>query len=178
MDRVTVYLGLGTNLGCREENLETCIRRLSGQNEPAGLEGPFTPGDLLLLRSSATYETEPWGFPDQGPFLNCVLEMSTAVDPAELLAGVKELETAMGRQAGERYGPRLIDIDILLYGREVVDLPGLQIPHPRLHQRAFVLVPLAELAPELIHPSLGSSIGDLGGRVDGKDGVRKWFGRR
>lgn len=178
MDRVTVYLGLGTNLGCREENLGTCIRRLSGQNEPAGLEGPFTPGDLLLLRSSATYETEPWGFADQGPFLNRVLEMSTAVDPAELLAGVKELETAMGRQAGERYGPRLIDIDILLYGRELVDLPGLQIPHPRLHQRAFVLVPLAELAPELIHPSLGSSIGDLAGRIDGKDGVRKWFGKR
>ena len=95
-----------------------------------------------------------------------------------MLLGVKELETAMGRQAGERYGPRLIDIDILLYGQELVDLPGLQIPHPRLHQRAFVLVPLAELAPELIHPSLGSSIGDLAGRIDGKDGVRKWLGKR
>ena len=178
MDRVTVYLGLGANLGCREENLGRCIQRLAGQDEQAGSEGQFKPGDLLLLRSSATYETEPWGVADQALFLNCVLEMSTAVDPAELLAGVKELETAMGRQAGERYGPRLIDIDILLYGLEVIDMPGLQIPHPRLHQRAFVLVPLAELAPGLIHPSLGSSIGDLARRIDGKDGVRKWFGKR
>ena len=178
MDRVTVYLGLGANLGCREENLAMCVRRLAGQDGPTGSEGPFKPGDLLPLRSSATYETEPWGFADQGPFLNCVLEMSTAMDPVGLLLGVKELEMAMGRQAGERYGPRLIDIDILLYGQELVDLPGLQIPHPRLHQRAFVLVPLAELAPELIHPSLGSSIGDLAGRIDGKDGVRKWLGKR
>ena len=88
-----------------------------------------------------------------------------------MLAGVKELETAMGRQAGERYGPRLIDIDILLYGQELVDLPGLQIPHPRLHERAFVLVPLAELAPNWQHVPLSRSIGQLAEAVD-RSGIR------
>ncbi len=177
MDRVTVYLGLGSNLGCRERTLAECVRRLSGQPGSTATEEPVQPGGLRLVRSSDTYETEPWGFAGQGPFLNCVLEISTAIPPQELLAGVKELERRLGRQPGQRYGPRSIDIDILLYGREIVDLPDLQIPHPRLHQRAFVLVRLAEIAPDLIHPSLGISIGDLAGRVDGKDGVRKWSGQ-
>ena len=183
MDWVTVYLGLGSNLGCRRENLAKCVlhlsgQQLSGQGRPTAPEGLFKPGGLRLVRSSDVYETEPWGFAGQGPFLNCVLEISTAITPQDLLVGVKALESRLGRQASQRYGPRAIDIDILLYGREIVDLPDLQIPHPRLHQRAFVLVPLAEIAPHLIHPSLGISIGDLAGRVGGKDGVRKWSGRR
>ena len=178
MDRVTVYLGLGSNLGCRERNLAECVRHLSGQPGSPATEEPFQPGGLRLVRSSDVYETEPWGFAGQGPFLNCVLEISAAITPRKLLVGVKALERRLGRQPGQRYGPRAIDIDILLYGREIVDSPDLQIPHPRLHQRAFVLVPLAEIAPDLIHPSLGISIGDLAGRVGGKDGVRKWSGRR
>lgn len=182
MERVAVYLGLGSNLGCRERNLDRCVQRLTGQRvfDRDGLPAPeelFKSGDVRLVRSSNTYETEPWGFPDQGPFLNRVLEISTAVPPPELLAGIKELESRLGREPGERYGPRIIDIDILLYGRKIVDLPDLQIPHPRLHQRAFVLVPLAEMAPDLVHPSLGISIGELARRVDGRDGVRKWSGK-
>ena len=182
MDRVTVYLGLGSNLGCRERNLAKCVQHLSGQtqsnqDEIAAPDGSFKPGDLHLVQSSATYETEPWGITEQGPFLNLVLEMSTALLPEKLLAGVKGLESHLGRKPGERYGPRLIDIDILLYGEEIVDLPDLQIPHPRLHQRAFVLIPLAEIAPELIHPVLGISIGDLAVGVEGNDGVRKWSER-
>ncbi|PKB65202.1 MAG: 2-amino-4-hydroxy-6-hydroxymethyldihydropteridine diphosphokinase [SAR202 cluster bacterium Io17-Chloro-G2] len=188
---MTVYLGLGSNLGCRERNLAECVRRLSGQppvsqppvrpDSPPAHESLLKSGDLRLVRSSDVYETEPWGFADQRPFLNLVLEISTGVPPQQLLAGVKELETMLGRlptpRTEERYGPRLIDIDILLYGSEIVDLPGLQVPHPRLHQRAFVLVPMAEIAQELIHPVLGISIGDLAGRVDGKDGVKKWSGQ-
>ena len=182
MDEITVYLGLGSNLGCRERNLAECVQHLSGrpldnQDGPLAPQELFKSGDVRLVRSSDIYETEPWGFAGQGPFLNSVLEISTNVPPHELLGGVKELEKRLGRLPGARYGPRLIDIDILLYGRETVDLPDLQIPHPRLHQRAFVLVPLAEIAPELIHPVLGISIGDLAGRVDGKDGVRKWPGQ-
>jgi len=176
VERVTAYLGLGSNLGCREKNLDRCVRHLTGQDDTAASAEPFKPGNVRPVRSSDTYETEPWGFTGQGHFLNRVLEVSTAVPPQELLGGIKELESRLGREPGERYGPRLIDIDILLYGREIVDLPGLQIPHPRLHQRAFVLVPLAEIAPDLIHPSLGISIGELCGQVEGKDGVRKWSG--
>ena len=177
MERVAVYLGLGSNLGCRERNLDRCVQHLTGQDGHPAPEELFKSGGLRLVRSSNTYETEPWGFPNQGPFLNRVLEISTAVPPQELLAGIKELESRLGRDPGERYGPRIIDIDILLYGRVIVDLPDLQIPHPRLHQRAFVLVPLAEIAPDLIHPSLGISVGELARQVDGRDGVRKWSGK-
>lgn len=179
MDRVTVYLGLGSNLGSREGNLDRCLRcltgnHLPGQEDATAPEELFKPGGLSLVRASKIYETEPWGFTDQGRFLNRVVEVSTAVSPRELLAGIKELESSLGREPVERFGPRVIDIDILLYGSETVDLPDLQIPHPRLHQRAFVLVPLAEMAPAMIHPSLGISIGELAHRVNGKDGVNKW----
>lgn len=105
-----------------------------------------------LLRQSAIYETAAWGKEDQPPFLNQVLELDTLMEPADLLQAVLQIEQEMGRQRGEKYGPRLMDIDILLYGDAVVQWPQLTIPHPHMAARRFVLAPLAELVPHLVHP--------------------------
>ena len=107
---------------------------------------------VQLLQASPVYETPPWGFLDQPAFLNQVLQAETGLPPLDLLAFLKDLETELGRQPNFRYGPRLIDMDILLYDDLVLSLPGLEIPHPRLAERAFVLVPLADLAPDLCYP--------------------------
>jgi 2-amino-4-hydroxy-6-hydroxymethyldihydropteridine diphosphokinase len=147
-----VYLGLGSNLGDRRANLKAAA---------AGL-----PPAAIVIRASGIYETEPWGYTDQPAFLNQVLETETGLSPVDLLAALKRLEASLGRQASFRYGPRLIDLDILLYDRLVLDQPGLVIPHPQLAQRAFTLAPLAELAPGLLHPVLGSSMAELRDRVD------------
>ncbi len=159
MREVLAYLGLGTNLGDRWTNLREALRLL-----PKGTE-------LRVLRCSQVYESEPWGVADQPPFLNCAVEVATTLGPEALLAQCKEIEQRLGRLPGPRWGPRLIDLDILLYGTQVVSLPHLEIPHPRLHLRAFALLPLAELAPTVIHPPLGTSIDDLTRNTDGNDGV-------
>ena len=132
-----------------------------------GLEG----GGLRLLRCSQVYETEPWGVSDQPRFLNCVAEVAATLDPEALLARCKEVEERLGRLPGPRWGPRLIDVDILLYGMQVVELPHLEIPHPRLHLRAFALIPLVELASSVGHPTLGPSISELAQNAEGRDGV-------
>jgi len=147
-------------LGDRRENLAQAVRRLNA--------GP----ELKVLQTSGIYETAPWGLTGQPDFLNLVAEVSTSLSPRQLLVRVKELEQELGRQAGPRFGPRLIDVDILLYGDSVVDEHGLQIPHASLHLRAFALVPLAELAPTLVHPVLGLSIANLAEKVTGLEGVR------
>ena len=165
-DVARVYLGLGSNLGDRADNLAQAIRRL-GQPPPRD-------GTLRPLRASSIYETAPWGYADQPAFLNCVLEAETNLAPLALLALGQRVERELGRQPTFRYGPRLVDVDILLYGDLVLDLPQLQVPHPRMAQRAFVLVPLAELAPELVHPTLRLTIAELARRVDGKEGVKLW----
>ena len=134
----TVYLGLGTNQGDRLANLKAARSALAPS--------------IRLQRASPIYETEPWGYPDQPAFLNQVLEARTSLQPLDLLAYVKDLEVRLGRLPNFRYGPRLIDIDILLYDDLLLDMPGLQIPHPRLAERAFVLVPLVDLAPDLCYP--------------------------
>lgn len=159
MNRVTGFLGFGTNLGDRKKNLSQALNTLNDRP------------DLAVLRTSSIYETEPWGLADQPRFLNMVAEIATSIPPGELLERVKKLEQDMGREDGPRFGPRLIDIDILLLEDQVVDEPDLTVPHARLHERAFVLVPLAELAPELVHPVLDVSIGTLAEKVDGLDGV-------
>lgn len=160
---VIAYLGLGTNLGDRRGNLESGLRRLSGE-----------PG-LRLLRISRVYETEPWGVTGQPRFLNCAAEFAVTLEPEALLARCQAAERAAGRRPGPRWGPRLLDVDLLLYGAQAVALPHLEIPHPRLHLRAFALAPLAELAPGARHPIPGSwggrSIGELARDVDGRDGV-------
>ena len=160
MNDVVAYLGLGTNLGQRSENLAKALDVLSSD-----------PG-LHVERCSRVYETEPWGVADQPPFLNMVAGVTTSLDPESLLALCKEVEQQLGRQPGIRWGPRPIDVDILLYGDSVVQLPHLEIPHPRLHIRAFALVPLAELAPGAVHPGLGKTIGELAATVDDLEGVK------
>ena len=181
MEPVTIYLGLGSNLGKRENHLADAIRLLGASRAPSGA-GPANGGprdelnldEIQIMRVSSVYETSPWGYKHQPDFLNCVLVANTNLPPDKLLERVKAIEQSVGRQPSVRYGPRLIDVDILLYSDEIVDRLGLQIPHPRLHQRAFALVPLAELHPGLVHPILKTTIGVLASRVDGREGVSLW----
>lgn len=159
MSETVAYLGLGTNLEDREANLGKAVELLSAES------------GLRLLRCSRIYETEPWGVADQPVFLNSVAEVATTLAPERLLDVCKAVEDRMGRRPGIRWGPRLIDVDILLYGNLVVQLPHLEIPHPRLHLRAFALVPLAELAATAVHPALGKTIRELAGAAEGSQGV-------
>lgn len=140
----TVYLALGANLGDRLANLEQARRCLSEQ--------------VSLQACSQVYETPPWGFLDQPVFLNQVVKGQTDLTPDDLLYFIKRLETELGRLPSVRNGPRLIDIDILFYDDLVVDTPALAIPHPRIPIRAFVLVPLADIAPGLRHPLTGKTV--------------------
>lgn len=143
----TVYIALGTNLGERFANLRDAINTLA----PA----------VTVLRESTIYETPPWGFTDQPAFLNMVVEAETSLTPRALLDYLKRREEALGRVKNFRYGPRQIDLDILFYGDVVYEDERLQIPHPRLHERAFVLVPLNDLVPDLMHPVLGKGVKSL-----------------
>jgi 2-amino-4-hydroxy-6-hydroxymethyldihydropteridine diphosphokinase len=158
----TAYLGLGSNVGDRKANLERALELL------AATQG------IRVLRSSSIYETEPWGLAEQPQFLNSALEIQTFLEPATLLAAVKAIEAEMGRVPTLRYGPRNIDVDLLLYGNMVIDweTPDLQIPHSRMLERAFVLIPLAEIAGQLRHPAANRPIADLAGEVAGGEGVK------
>jgi len=133
--RIRAFLGLGSNLGDRLANLQQAVDLL------ARMEG------LAVLRSSRVYETEPVG-PAQPDYLNAVVEVSTSLPAKKLLECCLAVENEMGRLRGERWGPRVIDIDVLTYGREEIDDPGLVVPHPRMHERLFVLAPLLELEPD------------------------------
>jgi 2-amino-4-hydroxy-6-hydroxymethyldihydropteridine diphosphokinase len=136
----TIYLSLGSNLGDREGNLRTAMAEL-----PAA--------GVRVERVSSLYETEPVDYREQPWFLNCVVMGGTEVPAEELLRRLREIETLMGSKKEFAKGPRLLDIDILLYGRETIETPELQVPHPRMLGRKFVLEPLAEIAPELSHPN-------------------------
>lgn len=148
----TVYLALGSNLGDRLANLQAA-------------EAALAP-EIRLLAASPVYETPPWGVVDQPAFLNQVLQVETELDPPALLQRIKQLERDLGRQPSVRYGPRQIDIDILFYGDLIFNSLVLSIPHPRLDERAFVLAPLADLAPDLLHPVLGLSVRQMLEKVD------------
>ena len=161
---ITTYLCLGGNLGDRMAALTEALRLLDE-----------TPG-MLRTACSSVYETEPWAVADQPNFLNLVAAYETILSPADLLAACKAVEETVGRTPSFRWGPRLIDVDILLYGDQVVDSaePDLQIPHARMTQRAFALVPLAEVAPEAKVPPQGVTVRRLLESVEGKDGVERW----
>ena len=135
----TVYLALGSNVGDRRANLAGALERLAS-------------ADLRVVRVSSIYETEPRDLPNQPWFLNQVAEAETSLFPLQLLARTQKIERDLGRKRTQPKGPRMIDIDILLYGEAVIHTPGLEIPHPRMLDRRFVLEPLAELAPDLRHP--------------------------
>jgi 2-amino-4-hydroxy-6-hydroxymethyldihydropteridine diphosphokinase len=149
---VVVYLSVGSNLGDRQANLQAVVDGLPPQVE--------------VLDRSAIYETEPWGYLDQPDFLNQVLMGQTALSPQDLLSLLKKLEGEIGRKPSFRYGPRVVDIDILLYGQEAIDQETLVIPHSNLQERAFVLVPLAELCPGLIPPGTDKTVTELLAGVD------------
>jgi 2-amino-4-hydroxy-6-hydroxymethyldihydropteridine diphosphokinase len=133
-----VFLGLGSNLGEREENVREAL------NQIAALPG------TRVVRTSALIETEPWGVENQPPFINAVTEIRTSLEPSELLEATKGIEAKMGREKTYRWGPRLVDIDVLVYGQRRVHTPRLNVPHPQLLERPFVVEPLAEIAPEVI----------------------------
>ena len=142
-----VYIALGSNLGNKRRNLVTAAALLA---ERAGEVGAI----------SSFYETEPWGFESEHSFLNAALMLETTLAPLDLLRITQEVERELGRTAktDSVYHDRLIDIDLLLYGEEVINQPGLQIPHPLMHRRAFVMTPMAEIAPAVVHPVLGKTM--------------------
>lgn len=136
----TAFLGLGSNLGDRHANLKNAVELLVSNPR------------IEVVKVSTFYETEPVGYTDQPDFLNGVVMIETDLQPSELLAVILEIENLMGRIRTIRWGPRVLDIDVLLYNAEIIDEEGLQIPHPRMTERRFVLEPLAEIAPDLILP--------------------------
>lgn len=153
-----VYLGLGTNLGDRRHNLERAVSRLA----------PL----VTVTAVSPIYASEPWGVTDQPEFLNICLAGRAAASPAELLSFLKNLEIELGRQKTSKWGPRLIDIDILLYADWIVQSNELTIPHPFMAERAFVLRPLADIAPGVTHPVNGLTVAEMAAAVSA-DGLRK-----
>lgn len=142
-----VYLSLGSNVGDREANLTACIDRLREFGN--------------VSRVSSFYETEPMELREQPWFLNCAVELQTKQKPEQLLAAIRGIESDLGRERSVSKGPRTIDIDILLIGNLVIPTPELQVPHPAMHARRFVLEPLAEIAPNAWHPLLGLTIREL-----------------
>ncbi len=157
MGAVGVFLGLGSNLGDRMGNLERGLRVLGER--------------IRLVKVSSIYETEPWGFAEQPAFLNCVVEGVTTDSLEGVLQILKEAEKMVGRETTFSWGPRVFDADLLFYGRRIVNLPQLTVPHPRMQERAFVLVPLAEIAPDFVHPLLGMTVEAMARRVEGNEGV-------
>ncbi len=157
------YVGLGSNLGERESLIRVAVEGLAGLPE------------TRLAMVSSLYDTEPVGELDQPNFLNAVAQLETELTARQLLWNLLLVERRLGRvrSGGARYGPRTIDLDLLLYGNLVLDEPNLRLPHPELHRRAFVLVPLCELDPNIIHPVLGETAHDLLAKIESRPVVKR-----
>jgi 2-amino-4-hydroxy-6-hydroxymethyldihydropteridine diphosphokinase len=160
MREITIYLSIGSNVGDRAANLRQAIAAL----EPSGIR---------IVRQSSFYETEPVDYLEQAWFLNCVVQAETILSASALLLELRSIESRLGSSKPFAKGPRLLDMDILLYGNQTVATPELQVPHPRMTQRRFVLEPLAEIAPQLKHPLWLSNIDDLLASCSDKSGVKK-----
>ena len=159
MEEHTVYLALGSNLGDRLANLKQAISSLTPQ--------------LEVKAKSRVYETPPWGYADQPKFLNQVIKAQTYLDPEPLLKHLKRLEVALGRKESFPNGPRLIDLDILFYDDRILNTPSLVIPHPRLQERAFVLLPLMDIDPALVDPLNKKSVREMAAMCN-TDGIEKF----
>jgi 2-amino-4-hydroxy-6-hydroxymethyldihydropteridine diphosphokinase len=155
-----VYLSLGSNLGDREANLRNAIERLRGVGNPIAI--------------SSFYETEPIDVVSQPWFLNCAVKLDTEKMPRQLITAILSLEQEMGRQRKQQKAPRTIDIDILLFGSSIIEIPSLTIPHPRMHERRFVLEPLAEIAPDARHPIFKRTIRELREALPAGQTVKKF----
>ncbi len=156
-----IYLSLGSNVGDRASNLRRAIAALAEKG-------------VRVRRESSVYETEPVDYLEQPWFLNCVVEAETELAPLPLMQAMRQIEAEMGSRKEVPRGPRLMDLDILLYGEEKISLPELEVPHPRMHLRRFVLVPLAEIAPLAMHPVMGVSTAELLARATDGSIVRPY----
>lgn len=150
-----IYIGIGSNLGSREENCLEALRLISAK------VGRIT-------KRSSMHETEPWGVLEQPKFINMVVEAESGLEPPGLLRALKEIEDKIGREETYRWGPRIIDLDILFYDDLVIDTPELKIPHPLIHEREFILKPLSEITPDKVHPVLKKTVKELLAEVQGK----------
>ncbi len=158
--RFKAYLGLGSNLDDRESNLETALKEIEKLGK--------------LKEKSAVYESEPVGYKEQRDFLNMVLKIETDLTPLELIIRIKEIEHKMGREKTFKFGPRIIDIDILFYEDWIITGENLKIPHPGAHKRNFVLTPLSEIAEKFVHPVLNKTIMELKNNLLNPDKVKIW----
>ncbi|PLT30836.1 2-amino-4-hydroxy-6-hydroxymethyldihydropteridine diphosphokinase [Peribacillus deserti] len=158
----TAYLSLGTNMGDRVKYLRDAVQLLHNDTE------------IGITSISSIYETDPVGYVDQERFLNIVLEVKTSKKPDELLRKCQQIELELGRKREIRWGPRTIDLDILLYNHENIETESLSIPHPRMHERAFVLVPLIEINPGLSLPMIDKPLSEILEAIPDKEGVRLW----